>query len=158
MGIVDRIGDIASFYHREAVRCSRGRAYFSACVMQVAALEASLQTICCLYPQDVTRTSIYQRTRFRGKRNKCLEFSLYELIKIADELSWFPPKRFTWAGKRATIGGFGHEIRKIRNHIHPGLWARERPATSKFTKGVDGVVYEVCDVANSWLLHRLGYN
>jgi hypothetical protein len=35
------------------------------------------------------------------------------------------------------------------------VWAPERPGTVKFTKRVYGVVYEIFDVANSWLLHRV---
>ncbi len=41
MDISDRLSKLAIFYHREAGRCVRGRAYLAACVMQGAALEAS---------------------------------------------------------------------------------------------------------------------
>lgn len=132
----------------------RGRAYLAACVMQGASLEASLQAMCFLYPKPVKTTTVFQKKRFRGKRNKALEFTYYELINIADELSWFPPKRITW-GKRTTLAGFVHELRKLRNYVHPGVWAPERPDTMRFTKGVYGVAYEIFDVANSWLLHRI---
>jgi hypothetical protein len=142
-------------YHREARKCTRGKAYLAATVMHVAAFEAGLQTMCFLYPEEVRKTVVYTNKRFRGKRFKPLELSLYQLINIAEELGWFPPKRFTWAGKRATVGGFSHEIRKVRNFLHPGEWARERSDPLKFTKGVYGVVDEVIDVANSWLLHRV---
>jgi len=138
MGIIDRLGNIAVFYHQEARKCSKGRAYFSACRLQVAALEASLQAMCSLYLQDVKTTPMYQRKRFRTKRNRVLEFSLYELINIADELSWFPRKKFSWAGNRATIAGFAHEIRDLRNYVHPGRWARENPKTTNPGKGWDG--------------------
>jgi hypothetical protein len=83
-----------------------------------------------------------------------LEFSLYQLIGIADELGWFPPKRFSWAGKRANIAGFAHEVRQARNLVHLGEWARQRDPL-KFTKGVYDVAYEVIDVANSWLQRRV---
>jgi hypothetical protein len=157
MGTTERLSQIVGFYQREARKCSRGGAYFSSCVMQVAALEASLQGVCTLYSREVKKTSVYQRKRFRTKRNRVLEFSLNELIKIADERNWFPAKRFTWAGKRATIAGFAHEIREVRNYVHPGKWAREHPSTTRPTKGWDRVVSEVCATANSWLLHKMGY-
>jgi hypothetical protein len=85
-----------------------------------------------------------------------LEFSLYELINIADELPWFPPKKINW-GKRATLAGFAHEIRKLRNFVHPGVWAREHTPT-KFSKKGHGVILEVFDVATSWLMHRIHQN
>ena len=100
-------------------------------------------------PEEVKKTTVYARKRFRGKRNKVLEFTLNQLINIADELAWFPVKRITWAGKRTTLAGFSHEIRKVRNCVHPGVWSRDRADPLKFSQGVYGVVYEVIDVANS---------
>ncbi len=88
------------------------------------------------------------------KEKQALEFKYYELINIADELSWFPAKRITW-GKRTTLAGFVHELRKLRNYVHPGVWAPERPSTRKFTKAVYGVAYEIFEVATSWLQHRV---
>ncbi len=155
MIITDRLNELMASYQREARKCVRGKAYLAATVMHVAAFETGLQLMCFLYPGDVKRTAVYTKKRFRGKRYRALEFSLNQLINIAEELRWFPPKRFTWVGKRATIGGFSHEIRKVRNCVHPGEWARDRSEPLKFSKGVYGVVDEVIDVANSWLLHRL---
>ena len=43
MTISDRLTHFAAFYHKEAQRCSRGRAYLAACVMKGAALEGVLQ-------------------------------------------------------------------------------------------------------------------
>jgi hypothetical protein len=157
MGISDRLITVANFYHREARKCVRGRAYLAACVMQGAALEGCLQVMCSLYPEDVKKTSVYQKKvkrGFRRKRNKALEFKYTELINIADELSWFPPKRIT-RGKRTTLAGFAHKLRKLRNYVHPGVWAPKQPHSMKFTKGVCEVAYEIFDVANSWLIHRV---
>jgi hypothetical protein len=58
-------------------------------------------------------------------------------------------------GKRTTLAGFAHELRKLRNYVHPGVWAPKQPHTMKFTKGVYDVAYEIFDVANSWLIHRV---
>jgi hypothetical protein len=121
--------------------------------MQVSALEAALQAMCFMYPQDVKRTQTFQRKRFRKSRYKALEFSLFELINIADELAWFPPKKVNW-GKRATLAKFAHEIRKLRNFVHPGVWARELKPT-QFTKRSHAVILEVFDVATDWLVHRI---
>ncbi len=114
--------------------------------------------MCFIFPKDVKKTAVYRRKQFRGKRNRALEFSLKQLIDIAAELSWFPTKKTTWAGKRATLAGFSHEIREVRNLVHPGKSARERAGMMKFTKGVYEVVYEVFDVATSWLRHRVEQN
>lgn len=154
MEISDRLGKLAGFYHREARKCLKGRAYLAACVMQGAALEAALHAMCFIYSQEIRRTTVYQKKKFRRKRNKALDFKYYELINIADEVGWFPPKKITW-GKRATLAGFAHELRKLRNYVHPSVWAPERPETMKFSKAIYGVAYEIFDVASSWLLHRV---
>lgn len=152
MHISDRLIEIATFYNSEARRCVKSRSYLAATIMQVSALEAALQAMCFLYPKEVKRTTIFQRKRFKGGRYRAVEFSLYELINIADELVWFPAKKINW-GKRTTLAGFAHEIRKLRNFVHPGVWARER-APTKFSKENYGVILEVFDVATSWLVHR----
>jgi hypothetical protein len=121
--------------------------------MQVSALEAALQAMCFLYLNEVKRTTIFQRKRFKGTRYRALEFSLYELISIADELAWFPQKKINW-GKRTTLAGFAHEIRKLRNFVHPGRWARQRIPT-RFSKKGHSAILEVFDVATSWLVHRV---
>lgn len=154
MDITDRLGKLANFYTREARKCLNGRAYLAACVMQGAALEARLQAMCFLFGANVKKTSVYKKKRFNRKRNKALDFKYWELINIADELGWFPPKKVTW-GKRTTLAGFVHELRKLRNYVHPGVWAPERPETMRFTRKVYGVVYEIFEVASSWLLHRI---
>jgi hypothetical protein len=133
----------------------RGKSYLGAAVMQVAAFEAGLQIMCYLYQAEVKKTTVYAKKRFRGKRNRALEFSLNQLINIADELGWLPAKRVRWAGKRATLAWYSHEIREVRNCVHPAVWARDRSDPITFTKGVYGVVLEVIEVANSWLLHRV---
>jgi len=60
MNISDRLTHLAVFYYKEAQRCSRGRAYLAACVMQGAALEAALQFLCFLYLNDTRTTEIYK--------------------------------------------------------------------------------------------------
>lgn len=155
METFDRLMGLANMYHREVKRCLKAKAYLGATIMEVSALEAALQGMCLLYPEDVKRTKVYQSKRFRRKRNKALEFTLNQLIEVAAELSWFPAKRLTWAGKRTTIAGFTHEARKIRNLVHPGVYGGKAWEEFKFTKGVHGVIDEICDVATTQLRYRV---
>src|SRR5215831_14347481 len=92
MQTFNRLIELTNVYHREAGRCLKGKGYLGATIMEVSALEAGLQAMCLLYPKEVKRTKVYQGKRFRRKRNKALEFTLHQLIEIAAELSWFPPK------------------------------------------------------------------
>ena len=157
MFISERLQRSSRFYHREARKCLRGGAFLAACVMQAAALEGLLLAMCFLYPTEIRTTSMYQRRAkrgFRRKRNKALDFNYAELINIAAELSWFPPKRIAVWGRRTNLAGFVHELRDLRNYVHPGVLApKDKPV--KFTKGVFNVVFEIFEVANSWLLNRV---
>lgn len=114
-----------------------------------------MHCLCFLFPDEVRETAVFQRKRFRRKRNKALDFKYHELIKIADELGWFPPKRVLIWGRRTNVAGWADELRKLRNYVHPGIWAPERPGSTKFTKRAYGAVYEIFDVANSWLIHKV---
>lgn len=153
----DRLIAAARLYHKEAGKCLRGQAYLAACVMQGAALEALLQAACFLYPQAVKKTNVYQRKKKRGfqrKKNRALDFKYVELINIAAELSWFPPNKMVVWGRRTNVAGFVHELRNLRNYVHPGVLApKQKPL--RFTKGVFNVVFEIFEVAHSWLLHRV---
>ncbi len=158
MNVSNRLIETAGLYYREVHKCRRAGAYLPACVMQVSVLETALMAMCFLYPVHIRRTAVYKGKKFRRKRSKALDFTLFELIKIADELRWFPPNVVTTWGKRTTLAGFAHEIRKLRNFVHPGVWAAERSGTTRFNKATFEVLYEIYDVANAWLVHHVESN
>jgi len=57
-------------------------------------------------------------------------------------------------GRRTNVAGFVHEVRNLRNYVHPRVLApKEMPG--RFTKGVFNVVFVIFEVANSWLSHRV---
>jgi hypothetical protein len=106
MYMSDRLINAARQYHREARKCLRGRAYLAACIMQSSVLEALLQGMCFLFPEAVKTTVVYQRRKKRGfkrKRNRALDFTYSELINIAAELSWFPPRKMVVWGRRTNL-------------------------------------------------------
>ena len=157
MYMSERLQRTARRYHLEAGRCVRGKAYLAACVMQGAALEGLLQAMCFLYPEQVKKTVVFQRKQkrgFRRKRYRALELKYGELINIAAELEWFPPRRFVVWGRRTNLAGFVHELRELRNYVHPGVWAPEREP-QKFTKVVFDAVFEIFEGANNWLLDHV---
>ena len=154
MTLSDRLLKVARSYHLEARKCAKAKAFLAATVLEVSVLEALLQGMCCLYMRDVAKTKVYQAKKFRGERNRALELSLNQLINVAGELGWFPSKHVVWAGRRTDLRGFAHEIREMRNHVHPGKRARDQKPF-KFTKGTYDAVYEVRDVAHTWLRHHV---
>jgi hypothetical protein len=82
----DRLLKISQFYQQEAKRCAAHRAYSSACILAAAALEAMLLSMCYIEDRQVRFTVIYRQKKFRSKRNRFLEFNLFQLIEVAAEL------------------------------------------------------------------------
>jgi hypothetical protein len=74
MNTSDRLVELATFYHREARRCERGRAFMAASVMVVAAFEAAIQAMCFLFPAEVKTTTVYAHKRSVEKETKLWNF------------------------------------------------------------------------------------
>jgi hypothetical protein len=121
----DRLAKISGFYHREAERCAGNRAYCSACVLAAAALEAILLSYCYVEDRQVRTTEMFKRKKSRSKRNRFLEFNLFQLISIAAELKWIPSKEIKVNGRKGTLQILLQSIKNTRNMVHPGVWAKE---------------------------------
>lgn len=150
----DRLAKISLFYHREAERCAQHRAYFSACILAAAALEASLLAMCYVEDRQVRSTTVHKQKKFKSKRNRFLEFNLFQLIEIAAELKWVPSKEIRLGKRRTTLQDLMHGVRETRNMIHPGVWANEGGPRRVYS-ATYALVYDVLDITRQWLLQRV---
>lgn len=81
-------------YEREMIACSDAKAYFAACVMGAAMLEALLLLLCMVNENTVKLTKRYLKRS--GKRVENFETTIYsfgleDLVEISAELGWIPP-------------------------------------------------------------------
>jgi hypothetical protein len=150
----DRLAKISLFYHSEAERCANNRAYFAACILTGAALEALLLSMCYVEDRSVRRTPTHKKKKFRSKRNRFFEFNLYQLISIAGELKWIPGKEIRLNGRKTTLEELLHAARQTRNMIHAAVWAKEG-GPSRAHKSTYESIFEVFDVTREWLLHHV---
>jgi hypothetical protein len=150
----DRLAKMSLFYHREAERCIGERAYFAACILTAAALEAILLSMCYVEDRAVRRAAAYKQKRFKFARNRFLEFNLYQLIGIAAELKWIPSNEIRVNGRKTTLEELLHTVRTTRNLIHPGVWAKEG-GPGRMSKSTYESIYEIFDVTREWLLQRV---
>ncbi len=101
---------LLAIYIDEANKCEKNRVYFAGCIVLGVGIEACLLAMAKWYPEKARRTKTYQQQ----KKKKMDELGLFELIKIALDLHWITPK----------LGKSLHEVRKIRNLVHPGKHLR----------------------------------
>lgn len=158
LSLHDRLLKISQYYYREADQCAKSRAYFSACILAGAALEAMLLSMCYVEARHVRGTSLYKQKvrnkKFKFKRNRFLEFNLYEMINIAAELKWIPSNEIRLGRSKTTLHQLLHDVRHIRNMIHPSVWSKNG-GPEKVYKRSYVAVYKVIDLTREWLLQRV---
>ncbi len=143
---VEKMSNIMEKFFQEAQRCYENRCYIASLILYRATLEALLLSMCFVYPEKVRKTQIYKnrkkiekrkREQGRGgrKRGIFLEFTLSELIKIAEELKWLPMKE-----QVEDLGEFKNWVKWLqmtRNLIHPALWLKPDPYFGNIDKIVE---------------------
>src|SRR5487761_23404 len=112
------------YYKREAERCKQAKAYLAGCVMAGSELETSLMLMISAYPDDVLATNAFPRRKDGIK--PLLEWSLAELIRVAEAADWLPAAleygKDDWDGKKAKIGDHAEVVRGLRNLAHPARY------------------------------------
>ena len=108
-------------YHSEAERCASVRAYYAACVMIGAALEAMLVQMCILFEDEVAQAVLRLPRKPKGPIE---HWGLDDLIRIAVAVGWLPTRRGLHLAEPG-IGELAHLIRRLRNLSHPGVHLRE---------------------------------
>lgn len=141
---------IAIRYEREALKCKSVRAYYAACIMLGAALEAILIQMCDLFQDEVKEAIARLEKKPKGRFDR---WGLDDLIKVAVEAGWLPPKR----GSKSDEPGVGeliHLVRRLRDLSHPGRHLRELDE-APIRADAFRASYGVYDAARDWLWMKL---
>src|SRR5262245_57842274 len=150
-GRVDALLRLLSVYERESRACARVKAYYAACAMLGATLEAQLLVMCSLYPKDVEKTflSMAPESRPKGRMDR---WSFEQLLVIGRRAKWLPSR--SHPRRPRLVGDLGDLIRELRNLVHPGKHARDYPKV-RVRRAHFGDAQAIFDVANSWLLDHI---
>lgn len=144
------LSKIAIRYEREALKCASIRAYYAACIMLGAALEAILIQMCDLFKGE-TKEAI---SRLEKKpKGHPVRWGLDDLIKVAVEAGWLPRKR----GSNSDEPGAGeliHLVRRLRDLSHPGRHLRELEE-APIRANAFRASYGVYDDARDWFWMKL---
>jgi len=153
--VYNEVVRLARQYHREAEKCRDAKAFLAGCVMIGAAFEAMLLSFVNCYPEEAAKSTAAPRKK--GTIRPLIDWSLANLLAVTKERNWLPSALSTdddWDDAKAQIGDYGELIKEIRNLVHPARYAIDWPHR-RITKKYLEAVFEILDVANDYLLHKI---
>jgi hypothetical protein len=111
---------LAVLYEKQMLACRDAKAYFPACVMGAAMLEAFLILLCMLNPEGVKKTDCYKGRI--GKRTADFERTICnlgfeELVEISAELNWVPASLISADWKAALPEAFIEIVKERRPNM-----------------------------------------
>jgi hypothetical protein len=133
----------------EAARCAKVRAYYGACILAAASIEAMLAT-CDLLPDEVRGASAKLKLKLRGSID---QLGLAALLKIATTAGWLPAEQQD--SSKPDIQAVTDIVRRLRNLSHPGKHLHELKRVPLPRKSYRIARYTV-DAVRDHLANKLG--
>lgn len=120
------IRDVVVRYEKDAGRAAAVGAYSAAITSLGAGVEGLLLLRCLRSKHKAARLSqkLHKRLRPRSP-NDPMTWRFETLIEVCLEAGWLPPVETSVA--RYDAAGLAHQLRRMRNHVHPGRHVRDRP-------------------------------
>ena len=112
-------------YEHDAELAFESGAYYAACALLGAALEAQLLGKCQREQDQAKRVISRLRPEQKPKRKNPLEWSLANLLNVCDAAGWLP----SLEGRETlhNLYDWGNIINRMRNTLHPGNHLRVVP-------------------------------
>lgn len=124
--IVAVIRDIVVRYEGDATRAAIANAYSAAVILLGAAIEGLLLLRCLRSNKKAARVARKLPKRTRPKNlNDPTTWKFETLIEVCFQAGWLPPVSTSLAKYKSE--GLAHVIREMRNYVHPGRQAKEKP-------------------------------
>lgn len=146
---------LCGLYRREAERCMEGKSYLAGCVMIGAAFEADLIAMCHCCSDEIPSKLIPRRNN--GKPKHLLEWSFFQLLRVARQCGWLPASLSLdeeWDHKKAHVGDYAVVVKQIRNLVHASCYITDSPS-SRITKRRMELCFETLEVASDYLLAKV---
>jgi hypothetical protein len=120
------IRDIVVRYEKDARRAAAVGAYSAAVTSLAAGVEGLLLLRCLRSSQKASRIAKALRKRLQPPSPDDPKTWRFEtLIEVCLEAGWLSPVETSVA--RYDTARLAHQLRRLRNQVHPGRYARERP-------------------------------
>jgi hypothetical protein len=120
------IRDVVLRYEEEARQAANASAYSAAIICIGAAIEGLLLLRCLRSKKKAKDISLKLPRRVRPKLiDDPTTWTFEALIEVCLNAGWLPPVETPLA--RYNVAALAHTLRLMRNYVHPGREARERP-------------------------------
>ena len=136
-------------YELEAERCANAGAHLASCILLAATIEVQLVICVSSFPEEAERAlkRLQESNEINSglKLSSVLEWDLGQLLKVAREAQWLPPKveRFPFPVVDTSQVLAADHVRELRNLVHPGRLLRDRKGQT-ITKEELDLLYETC--------------
>jgi len=149
--LVAALRDVVVRYEEDARKAASAKAYSAAVTLLGAGVEGLL-LLRCLRSKDKASKAAQKLPRRRRPRSleDPTQWTFDNLIEVCSEAGWLPSISTEVADYNSA--GLAHVLRLMRNHVHPGKCARERPWIEK-----DERDYKDAEAIYLILLSRLGH-
>jgi hypothetical protein len=111
---------LACQWEVEANRCAEARAYYGACILAAASIEATLLATCDLLPAEARKAAATLNMKLRGS---IAHLGLAEPLNIATTAGWLAADKRD--SSEPDILVVTDLVRSLRNLAHPGKLLRE---------------------------------
>jgi hypothetical protein len=146
---------LCDLYHREANKCMKAKSYFAGCIMIGATLEAALIGMCHCYFEEIPERLIPKKKN--GTPKHLLEWSLFQLIRVARECNWLPSGLSlgdNWCYKKAQIGDYAIVLKDFRNLIHANCYITFS-SRRRITRRRMEMCFDILDTASTYLQAKI---
>jgi hypothetical protein len=136
-------------YQPQADICYKANAPLASCIMIGAVVEGTLTVVTNLLYEEALKTG---KAPVRdGKPKPLLEWSFFELLKVAIAASWLP-EEVTLAEKLCSLKTpvLTDSIRQVRNLVHPARYLQNRGGKD-YTREELRILYATCHAVHDCL-------
>jgi hypothetical protein len=119
-------------YQRQSHACLAAKAPLGSCILAGAAVETILIAVTCLlYPEAILtgKAPKYTECGRTGETKELLNWSFYELLKVARAAKWIPDTvklKDTLDFRPQKTQVRTDSIREVRNLVHPARYLKDR--------------------------------
>jgi hypothetical protein len=139
---------LANHWEVEALRCAETRAFYAACILAGASIEAMLLATCDLLPDEVIEAASKLKIRAPIER-----WGLAELLKVAKAAGWLGTNRKDFSAP--DILEVTDLVRRLRNLLHPGNHLSELKQVP-LRRSAFRVAWYTIDAVRERLANKLG--